>query len=95
MGRTYLLYKPSIIDEITNIMFKEDTDSEVRQNCLGIIQKFTLRSEPQKKLIELDVIRWIVSMFVIVIYFNSGYGFTDRVFVRIWISSFDEFITQV
>lgn len=66
MGRTYLLYKPSIIQEITNIMFKEDTDSEIRQNCLGIIQKFTLRTEPQKKLIELDVIRWIVSMFVIV-----------------------------
>ena len=47
-------------------MFKEETDSEIRQNCLGIIQKFTLRTEPQKRLIELDVIKWIVSMFVIV-----------------------------
>jgi hypothetical protein len=65
-GRTYLLYKPSLIEELVNIMFKEDSDTEVRQNCLGIIQKFTLRSEPQTKLIELDVIKWIVYVFVAV-----------------------------
>jgi hypothetical protein len=63
-GRTYMLSKPSIIEEIVNIIFKEETDSEIRQNCLGIIQKFTLRSEPQKKLIELDVIAWITNVFI-------------------------------
>jgi hypothetical protein len=63
-GRTYMLSKPSIIDEVVKIMFKEDEDTEVRQNCLGIIQKFTLRSEPQKKLIELDVIAWITNVFI-------------------------------
>lgn len=63
-GRTYLLSKSTMIEDIVNIMFKEETDTEVRQNCLGIIQKFTLRSEPQKKLIELDVIMWIVSVFI-------------------------------
>jgi hypothetical protein len=65
-GRTYLLHKPSLIEDLVNIMYKEDNDSEVRQNVLGIIQKFTLRSEPQNKLIELDVIKWLVYCFVAV-----------------------------
>jgi hypothetical protein len=65
-GRTYLLYRPSLIEELVNIMYKQDNDTEIRQNCLGIIQKFTLRSEPQTKLIELDVIKWIVFVFVAV-----------------------------
>jgi hypothetical protein len=65
-GRTYLLHKPSLIEELVNIMFKQDTDTEIRQNVLGIIQKFTLRSEPQNKLIDLDVIKWIVYVFVAV-----------------------------
>ena len=63
-GRTYLLSKPSLIDEIVILMIKEESDSEVRQNCLGIVQKFTLRSEPQKRLIELDVIMWITNVFI-------------------------------
>jgi len=61
-GRTYMLTKPSIIDEIVKIMMSQQGDTEIRQNCLGIIQKFTLRSEPQKRLIDLDVIMWITNL---------------------------------
>lgn len=67
-GRAYMIHKPSMIDEIVKTMYKEVQDSEVRQNCLGMIQKFTLRSEPQKRLIELDVIMWITSIFISVKY---------------------------
>jgi hypothetical protein len=63
-GRAYMIHKPSLIDEIIKIMYKEEEDTEVRQNCLGIIQKFTLRSEPQKRLIDMDVIVWITSIFI-------------------------------
>ncbi|MCQ2819755.1 MAG: hypothetical protein MJ252_21025 [archaeon] len=62
-GRSYLLTKVSIIDDIVNVMKAESTDSELRQNCLGTIQKFTLRSVPQNRLIELDVIKFIVDVF--------------------------------
>lgn len=63
-GRTYMLSKPSLIDEIVKVMIREETDSEIRQNCLGIVQKFTLRSEPQKRLIDLDVILWVTNTFI-------------------------------
>jgi hypothetical protein len=67
-GRTYQLYNHGLIDVLVkDIMFSESSgDTEVRQNCLGIIQKFTLRSEPQTKLIKLDVISWIINTFVLV-----------------------------
>jgi hypothetical protein len=71
IGRTYLLKKQNLIDEIVYLMMQEVSlqiikkgDTDLRQNCLGIIQKFTLRSEPQKKLIELDTIKWIVSILI-------------------------------
>ena len=64
-GRAYILSKPSIIDEIVKVMINQEGDTEIRQNCLGIIQKFTLRSEPQKRLIDLDVIMWISNLLMI------------------------------
>ena len=42
---------------------KRKTDSDLRQKCLGNIQKFTLRSQPQNKLIELNIIHYIVNLF--------------------------------
>jgi hypothetical protein len=44
-------------------MIREKSDTELRQNCLGTIQKFTLRAEPQNKLIELNIIHYIVDLF--------------------------------
>ena len=62
-GRNYLLSKENLIDDIVQCMISEKTDSELRQNCLGAIQKFTLRAEPQNRLIELNVIHYIVDVF--------------------------------
>ena len=62
-GRNYLLAKETLIDDIVQCMIREKTDSDLRQKCLGTIQKFTLRSQPQNKLIELNVIHYIVSLF--------------------------------
>jgi hypothetical protein len=63
-GRNYLLAKETLIDDIVQCMIREKTDSDLRQKCLGTIQKFTLRSQPQNKLIELNVIHYIVNLFV-------------------------------
>ena len=62
-GRNYLLSKNNLIEDIVKCMINEKTDTELRQNCLGTIQKFTLRSVPQNKLIELNVIHYIVDIF--------------------------------
>ena len=62
-GRNYLLAKETLIDDIVQCMIREKTDSDLRQKCLGTIQKFTLRSQPQNKLIELNVIHYIVNLF--------------------------------
>ena len=62
-GKNYLLSKNSLIEDIVKCMISEKNDSELRQNCLGTIQKFTLRNEPQNKLIELNVIHYLVDIF--------------------------------
>ena len=66
-GRNYLLMNKnsnSLIECLVNCMKNEKNDSELRQNCLGTIQKFTLRSEPQNKLISMNIIKWIIDVFV-------------------------------
>ncbi len=62
-GRNYLLSKENLIDDIVECMISEKIDSELRQNCLGAIQKFILRAEHQNRLIELNVIHYIVDVF--------------------------------
>ena len=62
-GRNYLLSKANLVEDIVKCMINEKTDTELRRNCLGTIQKFTLRSVPQNKLIELNVIHYIVDIF--------------------------------
>ena len=52
-----------MIEDIVNCMMNEKEDSELRQNCLGTIQKFTLRIIPQNKLIELGIIKWLIDTF--------------------------------
>ena len=63
IGRNYLLSKDNIVEEIVKIMMGEKGDTELRQNCLGIIQKFTLRKEPQDKIIELNIVHFLVDIF--------------------------------
>ena len=65
-GRNYLLMRQNsnqMIEDIVNCMINEKEDTDLRQNCLGTIQKFTLRIEPQNKLIELDIIKWLIDTF--------------------------------
>ena len=63
-GRNYLLSKNTIIEDLVKCMIAEKNDTELRQNCLGALQKFTLRSEPQNKLIELNIIHYLVDIFI-------------------------------
>lgn len=65
-GRNYLLMNKSgltLVEDIVRCMMNEKGDTELRQNCLGTIQKFTLRFEPQNKIISLDIIKWLVDTF--------------------------------
>ena len=62
LGRDYILNRDTIIEELNKIMINEENDTNIRQNCLGILQKFTLRPIPQKKMIELDVLNWCISI---------------------------------
>ena len=63
-GKNYLLSKNTIIEDLVKCMISEKNDTELRQNCLGALQKFTLRSEPQNKLIELNIIHYLVDIFI-------------------------------
>jgi hypothetical protein len=45
-------------------MIAEKSDTPLRQNCLGALQKFSLRSEAQNKLIELNVIHYLIDIFL-------------------------------
>lgn len=63
-GRAYLLEKENFIDSIVMIMKGEEKESEIRQSCLGIIQKLTLNNSSQLKLIELDIINWVVCVLI-------------------------------
>jgi hypothetical protein len=47
---------------LLNILKTEIVDSSLRQNTLGALQKFSLRRKPQTKMIELDMINWIVGV---------------------------------
>ena len=73
-GRNYLLSKNTLIEDIVKCMIAEKTDTEIRQNCLGAIQKFTLRNQPQNKLIELNVIHYLVDIFTYQYDYLSDYS---------------------
>ena len=73
-GRNYLLAKNSLIEDIVKCMIAEKSDTELRQNCLGAIQKFTLRNQPQNKLIELNVIHYLVDIFTYQYDYLSDYS---------------------
>ena len=64
IGKNYLLSKNSLINDIFKLMIAEKSDNPLRQNCLGALQKFSLRSEAQNKLIELNVIHYLIDIFL-------------------------------
>ena len=59
-GRSYLLGQPDLIEKLCNILVADTVDSVARQNCLGALQKLSLRRQPQNVMIDNDVIAWLV-----------------------------------
>ena len=55
-GRTYLLGQPDLIERLCRILTADVNDSVARQNCLGALQKLSLRRQPQNTMIDMDVI---------------------------------------
>ena len=61
LGRSYLLQRKDIVQTLVASLFGEGkSDSYLRQNALGTLQKFSLRKEAQNQMIQFDVVRWIV-----------------------------------
>jgi hypothetical protein len=59
LGRTYLLQKPDLVEVLVRVLHSETSDTSLRQNALGTLQKFSLRRRPQTIMIQLDMIKWI------------------------------------
>ena len=65
-GRTYLLMRTNslnMIEDLFNHLKKEKQDTELRQNILATLQKFSPRLEPINKLIDLGIIKWLIDVF--------------------------------
>jgi len=58
-GRSYLLGSDKLVVILIDILKQEEGDTSVRKNCLGALQKLSLRRRPQLLMIEQDMIRWI------------------------------------
>lgn len=71
-GRTYLLESDKLVLLLIEIFINEVVickvyfdhikkgDTVVRRNCLGALQKLSLRKKPQFIMIEKDIIKWIL-----------------------------------
>ncbi len=59
LGRTYLLQKQDLVQVLVSLLNQEEGDTNLRQNALGTLQKFSLRRRPQSIMIQLDMIMWI------------------------------------
>ena len=60
-GRTYLLSQPGLIERLCALLTSEAVDTVARQNCLGALQKLSLRRQPQNAMIQSGVIAWLVT----------------------------------
>ena len=56
----YLLPTGGVVRLLARVLLEETADTMTRQNALGAVQKFSLRSRPQEILIELKVVEWLV-----------------------------------
>jgi len=59
-GRTYLLQQEGLVKTLCALLKSEPSDSALRRNVLGALQKFSLRHEPQNQMLEAELIAWIV-----------------------------------
>ena len=66
-GRNYLLMNSNSMSMIEDLFYHlkdEKQDTELRQNILETLQKFTPRLEPINKLIDLGIIKWLIDVFI-------------------------------
>ena len=61
IGRTFIVENKEIVEQLIKIMKGEAKDSFIRKNCLGAIQKLSLRRSCQDYLIEEDIVKWCVT----------------------------------
>ena len=61
LGRSYLIENEQLITHLVYILKNEDKETFIRKNCLGILQKLSLRKKPQEILISNDIIKWVVN----------------------------------
>ena len=61
IGSSYLIKDEKLTPMLIKLLAQEKGDSNLRQNALGALQKFSLHRKPQTMMIENDMIKWIVS----------------------------------
>lgn len=62
VGRSYLIQNDNMIFLLNTILKGEKTETLLRQDALGALQKFSLRRKPQDIMIELFLIDELVSL---------------------------------
>jgi hypothetical protein len=53
----------SMVEDLFNSLKSEKQDTELRQNILVTLQKFSPRLDPINKLIELGIVKWLIDVF--------------------------------
>ncbi|XP_062505500.1 lisH domain-containing protein ARMC9-like isoform X3 [Corticium candelabrum] len=61
-GRTYLCQCSRLISVLHEVLVKEESDTAVRQNVLGTLQKLSLRQKLQTEMIREGIIDWLVTV---------------------------------
>lgn len=62
LGRSYLIENTQFVKNLVQLMKMESSDTFIRKNCLGILQKLSLRKKPQEILIQCDLIKWTLNV---------------------------------
>lgn len=62
IGRSYLIENSQLIKHLIFMMKAEAKETFLRKNCLGILQKLSLRRKPQEILVNSDIIKWAVGI---------------------------------
>jgi len=60
VGRNYLIKCESILDTIFAVLLNEKSETAIRQQAIVAIQRFSLRHRCQNKIIEMDMIKYVV-----------------------------------
>ncbi len=61
LGAAYLIKSPELTLLLIQVLKSEQSDTNLRQNALGALQKFSLHRTPQTVMIDNDMIAWIIN----------------------------------